>query len=321
MEYKDYYKILGVDRNASQEEIKKAYRKLAKKYHPDSNPGDKNAEEKFKEINEAYEVLGDEEKRKKYDALGSNFSNFGNFDFDPFKYEFGKNTKYTYRTTTGNGFSDFFNFFFGENGFDLNDILNDLGKNIGFSKTGFSSNIHYPIKGDDVETEIEITPEEGYRGVEKRIKINIGGQERKISFKIPAGIKENEKIKIAGQGKPGSNGGNNGDLYLKVKFSEKSRFKVDGMDLISTVDIYPWDAALGTEISFETIDKKIMVKIPAGIRSDSKIRIPGCGYRSSSGTKGDLYLKIRINNPLYITEQQRELFRRLKETWETWGHA
>ena len=144
MEYKDYYKILGVDKNASQEAIKKAYRKLAKKYHPDSNPGDKNAEEKFKEINEAYEVLSDEEKRKKYDTLGSNFSNFSNFDFDPFKNGFGKNSKYTYKTTTGSGFSDFFNFFFGGDDFNFNDILSGLGKNMGFS------NIQYARNGDDV---------------------------------------------------------------------------------------------------------------------------------------------------------------------------
>jgi curved DNA-binding protein len=220
MEYKDYYKTLGVEKNASQNEIKKAFRKLAKKYHPDSNPGDKKAEEKFKEINEAYEVLGDEEKRKKYDTLGSNF-NFGNgYDFDPFKYGFGGNTKYTYNagktSTSGRGFSDFFNMFFGGDGFD--DILSGLGNRTGYAGSGFS-NMQYPINGDDVEAEIEITPEEGFAGIEKRIKINIDGQEKTISFRIPAGIRQDEKVKIAGQGRSGSNDGRNGDLYLKVKFS------------------------------------------------------------------------------------------------------
>lgn len=313
MEYKDYYKILGVEKSASQNEIKKAFRKLAKKYHPDSNPGDKKAEEKFKEINEAYEVLGDEEKRKKYDTLGNNFNFRDGYDFDPFKYGFGGNKGYTYNTgksTSGSGFSDFFNMFFAGDGFD--DILSGLGNKTRYTGSGFS-NMQYPINGDDVEAEIEITPEEGFAGIEKRIRINIDGQEKTISFRVPAGIRQDEKIKIAGQGRSGSNGGRNGDLYLKVKFSEKSRFMVDGIDLITPIDIYPWDAALGTEIPFETIDKKIMVKIPAGIRSDSKIRISGCGYRGRNGNRGDLFLKIRINNPAYITQEQKELFRKLKE--------
>ena len=321
MEYKDYYKILGVEKSANQNEIKKAFRRLAKKCHPDSNPGDKKAEEKFKEINEAYEVLGNEEKRKKYDTLGSGFNFNNGYNFDPSQYGFSGNTKYSYRKGTGQsssssnasggGFSDFFNMFFGGgDSFDLNDLFSGYGNKPGYS------NMQYPVDGNDVEAEIEITPEEGFAGTEKRIRFNVNGEDKTISFRIPSGIRQDEKIKITGQGSVGNNGGKNGDLYLRVKFSEKSRFQIDGINLVSTIDIYPWDAALGTEIPFATIDKKIMVKIPQGIKSDSKIKLAGSGYPDGKGKRGDLFIKIRINNPVNITDQEKELFKRLKDAHE-----
>ncbi|HOJ09372.1 MAG TPA: DnaJ C-terminal domain-containing protein [Clostridiales bacterium] len=319
MEYKDYYKILGVGKSAGQEEIKKAYRKLAKKYHPDSHPGDKKSEEKFKEINEAYEVLGNEEKRKKYDTLGSGFNFQNGYDFDPSQFGYGKNARYEYRTGTGggpgagSGFSDFFNMFFGGDSFNINDILHDFA-GAGTGNKGFSY-AQYPVNGNDVEAEIEITPEEGFAGTEKRVRFNISGNDKTISFKIPPGIKHGEKIKISGQGNTGINGGRNGDLYLQVKFVDNTRFQVDGANLVTTVDLFPWDAALGSEIPVDTIDGRIMVKIPSGIQSDSKIRVAGKGYRDTKGKRGDLFLKIRIVNPQWFANEEKELLKQLKDTY------
>lgn len=308
MEYKDYYKILGVDKNASQDEIKKAYRKLAKQYHPDANPSDRNAEEKFKEVNEAYEVLGDEEKRKKCDTLGQGFNFQHGYNFDPSDFGFGKNMRYEYRTGTNSDFSDFFNMFFGSDSFDFSDILGSFSKRKG---TGFSG--HHGVDGDDIEANIIITPEEGFKGLEKRIVLKTNGSEKTIAFKIPAGIGQGEKIKLAGQGNKGKNGGKNGDLYLVANFQEDGKFKVDGADLVSSIDLYPWDAALGTHTYFETLDGKIYIKIPPGVQSGSKIRINGKGYRDGKGTRGDLLLNVRIMNPAVLTPGERELYIKLRD--------
>lgn len=309
MKYKDYYKILGVDKNATQEEIKKAYRKLAKKYHPDAHPNDKEAEEKFKEVNEAYEVLGDEEKRKRYDQLGEGFNFQNGFDFDPSQFGFGKNIRYEYRTASDNDFSDFFNLFFGRNSFDIDDLFEGMGRT--GRNTRYSH--RFTTKGEDMEYDFEITPEEGFKGAEKRLKLMVNGREKTITFKIPPGITEGAKIKLAGQGHPGMNGGPNGDLYLKVKFKKGGRFEVNGLDLISTVDLSPWEAALGTEILFNTLDGRIVVKVPPGIQTDNRIRVANKGYRDRSGKRGDLYIKVRIVNPRVLTREERELYERLKQ--------
>jgi len=176
MKYKDYYEILGVDKNATQEQIKKAYRKLAKKYHPDTHPGDSVSEEKFKEANEAYQVLGDEGKRKKYDQLGEGFNMHNGYDFDPSQYGFGNNVRHEYSTASENDFSDFFNAFFrGGNSFDLNDLFGDSGRT--GKRTRFSR--QHAVKGDDIEAEIEITPEEGFNGGEKMVSLMGRGKEHK----------------------------------------------------------------------------------------------------------------------------------------------
>jgi len=301
MQYKDYYKILGVDKNATQEEIKKAYRKLAKKYHPDSNPGDKKAEEKFKEINEAYEVLGDEEKRKKYDKFGNMyFQNGMNFDPSQFgNFEFRR---------SHNGFSDFFNMFFGDYGINLDDLFG--GRFSGF-KTGFAGN--NAMRGEDIETEIFITPEEGLEGSEKTFTVRTESGMKTLSVKIPKGIPEGGKIKLAGQGRPGIGGGPNGDLYLVVRFKE-GKYKLEGNNLIRKTEIYPWTAALGGEIKVEAPDGIIQVKIPAGIQTDQKIRVPRQGYGKTRETRGDLYILIKIVNPRYLTAEQKKLYEMLKAT-------
>ena len=316
MQYKDYYNVLGVDKKASQEEIKKAFRKLAKKYHPDAQPGDKQSEEKFKEINEAYEVLGDSEKRKKYDQFGQagNFTN--GYDFDPSQYGFDGSQGFHYRTSAGNAndFSDFFNMIFGGGGFrsdsfGMGDLGGIFGGNTGRS-SGFSRKMN--TRGSDIEAEIEITPEDGFNGTEQVINLK-GGSDNKISFRVPKGIKDGEKIKLSGQGERGINGGKSGDLYLRVKFVRSGSLELEGMNLSSSVDIYPWDAALGTEIPFNTLDGKIILKIPAGIQSDNRIRVAGKGYMGRDGSRGDLFIRVRLINPVKLTQEQKKLYEGLKE--------
>ncbi len=315
MKYRDYYEILGVDKKASQDEIKRAYRKLAKKYHPDAHPGDKAAEEKFKEANEAYEVLGNEEKRKKYDQFGSEGQFRNGADFDPSQYGFGNNVKYEFRQGNAGDFSDFFNMFFGGGSpFDTFDVGGAFGRRRG-RHGGVSRNSQMP--GQDNEALMEITPAEGFAGAEKRISLRTQNGERTISLRIPAGIRPGEKIKLAGQGGPGVNGGRNGDLYLNVEFTRFSGFELNGLDLESQIALYPWEAALGSEIPFNTLDGRISVKIPPGIQSGSKIRVAGRGYRDRSGVRGDLYLKMTLVNPEKLNSAQIELYEKLSRISQT----
>jgi curved DNA-binding protein len=303
MQYNDYYSDLGLEKNASQDDIKKAYRKLAKKYHPDVNPENKQAEEKFKQISEAYEVLSDPEKRKKYDTFGSATNLENGHDFDPTKY--GGNVRYEYRTADAGDHSDFFNMFFGGNGYDFDSI---------FSNTGSASRSrNYSYDGEDIETQIELTIEEGFKGVEKRITLRSQKGEKSLTFKVPKGVKDGEKIRLHGQGEQGVNGGKNGDLYLLVKLKSSDKFSIEGNNLATNFDIMPWDAALGGEMAVETIDGKILIKIPSGIQTDSKIRAHGKGYTDRNGVRGDLYIKVRIVNPVTINGEMKELYEKLRK--------
>ncbi|MCX7842416.1 MAG: DnaJ domain-containing protein [Clostridia bacterium] len=304
MQYKDYYSILGLDKNASQEDIKKAYRKLAKKYHPDTNPGNKQAEEKFKDVNEAYEVLSDPEKRKKYDNFGNEYNFQNGYDFDPSQFGFGKNVKYEFRTGGGMDHSDFFNMFFG-GGFDFDSLFDHAGMN--------KNKRHSAYKGEDIEAELEITPEEGFHGAEKKISIRGHMGVKNLSFKIPKGVKDGQRIRLQGQGEEGLNGGQNGDLFLNIRIKPSERFTLEGNDLTTTLNIMPWDAALGSETSVDTIDGRILVKIPAGIQTDSKVRVAGKGYVDGTGKRGDLYLKVRIVNPSHITNEMKGLYEKLRQ--------
>lgn len=303
MEYKDYYSVLGVDKSATQNDIKKAYRKLAKKYHPDVNKDNKEAEKKFKEANEAYEVLGDEEKRKKYDTFGNQYNFQNGHDFDPSQHGFGSNVKYEYRTGDSQDYSDFFNMFFGgDSGFDFGSIFG-----------GTSSGRSYSQKGTDIEAQIEITLEEGYRGIEKRITLRGTRGEKKLNFKIPIGVKDGEKIRLKGQGEEGIAGGQNGDLILLVKIKSDGNYTLEGNNLTTTLDVLPWTAALGGEMSVNTLDGRIKIKIPEGIQTDSKIRVGGKGYIDKNKKRGDLYIKIRIVNPKTITSKMKKIFKELEE--------
>ncbi|SCG84162.1 Curved DNA-binding protein [Proteiniborus sp. DW1] len=306
MKYKDYYEILGVSKNSTSNDIKKAYKKLAKKYHPDLNPGDKSAEEKFKEINEAYEVLGDEEKRKKYDTFGQGYNFQNGADFDPSQFGFGNGGYQYYSTGSSSDFSDFFNMFFGGHG--------------GGSRTGgfdigsiFSNKRNKSTKGQDVESEIEISLLEAYEGLSKTISINILGESRTISVKIPAGILPGKKIKIREQGSKGLKGGKNGDLLLKVKIRDEKDLKLDGIDLIKDLPLAPWEAALGCNVLVKGLKDKVRIKVPEGIQTDEKIKLKGLGYRDMNGNKGDMYVRIKIVNPIHLTNKEKELYRQLQE--------
>jgi len=300
MEYVDYYNTLGVDKSASQENIKKEYRKLAKKYHPDLNRKTKGAEEKFKTINEAYQVLGDPEKRKKYDDLSKEAQSGSKFD--PSTSDFGNNVRYEYSDAENNDFSDFFNMFFG-GGKDFS--ANNFRKERNVQK--------YTVTGTDIEAELQITLKEGFNGVEERIKLADDRKGRTITFRIPAGIMTGEKVKLSGQGNPGRNGGSNGDLYLSIILKKSEQFEIDGIDLSTNLKILPWEAALGSEVKVATLEGKILVKIPSGVQTDSRIRVPGKGYKDKNGKCGDLFLNIRIVNPTVISNEMRELYEKLKK--------
>lgn len=304
MEYKDYYKILGVDKNSSQDEIKKVYRKLAKKYHPDLNPNDHKAQEKFKEINEAYEVLGDADKKKKYDQFGSGYDFTNGQNFDPSQYGFG-NGGYTYTNSGGGDFSDFFNMFFEgaggsqrggkTGGFNIGDLFG------GGRKTTRRETPSY-------ESELNITLEEGYHGATKDITLNIGGENKTLSINIPKGIFPGKKLKVKGE-----KWGINGDILFKINFIEDGKNKLEGLNITSRLDLLPWEAALGEKKVVTTMDGKIKIDIPKAISSGKKIRIPKKGYKDMKGDQGDLFIEINIVNPPTLTEEEIKLYEKLKE--------
>lgn len=317
MDFKDYYKVLGLDKNASAEEIKKTYRKLAKKYHPDANPGNKASEEKFKEISEAYEVLGDKDKRAKYDELYEDMKS-GRFragaggGFDPSMYwqYAGGNGGHQYTWTASGGdasdFSDFFNMFFG-GGFGGQ---NGFGGIFGGSRTrggfdGFSGN------GQDIEARVEIGIRQAYKGGEQTITLQTESGTKTVKFKIPAGIQPGEKIKLSGLGGPGYGKGKAGDLYLVIDLKPEAGFTYNGSELEKTIDIYPWQAALGDEVLVQTLDERLNVKIPAGIQTGGKLRLAARGYPAKNGKRGALSLVVRIVNPAHMTADMKSLYEQM----------
>ena len=302
MEEKDYYKILGVNKNASGDDIKKAYRKLAMKYHPDHAKGDKNAEEKFKSISEAYAVLSDKEKRQQYDTYGSagfhqKFSQediFRNFDFSDILKEFGF------------GGSSFF----GGGG---------RGQRFSFgheSPFGGFGQQRGPVKGNDLIYELPLTLQEVATGTQKTLDIRHAGQTEKITVTIPKGMVPGKKLRLSGKGQPSPSGGTPGDLFIKSVLLSDPVFKVDAHDLWINRDIKVTEALLGTHITVPTLlGKELKMKIPPGTKHNTKMRIPGQGIPHMKGEgKGDLFVKIRVKMPKNLTDSQMELIKKLAET-------
>ncbi|MEG0073771.1 MAG: J domain-containing protein [Clostridia bacterium] len=297
MKYKDYYEILGVYKKTSKEDIKIAYRKLAKKYHPDNNNGDKEAEIKFKDLNEAYNTLCDNEAKKKYDRVTAKY-----------RYGIEPNTNnnlsdVTYEVKKGkNAINDFFNILLG-----LKKQDNADGNVKALEKE------NRPIKGENEETEIQITLEEAFFGGEKKIAIKTLDQVKTYTAEIPVGIKDSEKVRLAGVGKIGRNGGKNGDLIITVKVLKHKDYILDGIDLIKDIHISPWQAALGADIMVSTIDGELKVKVPEAAQADNRIKVSNRGFRYNENTRGNLILIIKVDVPRNITQKQKELYSELKE--------
>ena len=308
MEYKDYYKILGVDKNASNEAIRKAYRDLAKKYHPDHNPGNKAAEEKFKEINEAYEVLKDKDKRARYDQLGSSYSawqqqggNSANYNWSDWfsTAPGGQGTYYATDFENMGDFSDFFSQIFGGMGSSRRSRTS--------RSTGFGQS-YTPTKPAPVEYTLPITLKEAFTGTERILTIG----NKRIEAKIPAGAKTGTKVRLAGV--MGEESGN-ADLILNIKVEDDPQFERVNDDLYVDVPIDLYTAILGGEVIVPSINEKIVLKIPAGTQPGQLIRMAGKGMPKlkGKGTRGDLYARIKVQIPRNLTEKQKKLFEELRK--------
>jgi curved DNA-binding protein len=303
VQFRDYYQTLGVSKTATQDEIKSAFRKLARKYHPDTAQDKKSAEEKFKEINEAYEVLSDPAKRKKYDEYGANWQQ-GGFQPPPgggyswegpggptdggFEFHFG-----------GTGFSDFFEQLFG--------ARRGRGR-------GFAGNYgEVPMQGQDVEADILVTLEEALNGSTRQISFRRGasGKIQTYTVKIPKGVREGQRIRLAGLGESGGGGGQAGDLYLRVKLEKHPDFEIQGSDLFYDLEIPAWQAVLGGDVEIPTLEGRAKLHVPPGSQNGQKFRLSGRGLLRREGSRGNFYAVLRATLPREVDAQERELWKQI----------
>ncbi len=305
MEYKDYYKTLGVERNADEKEIKKAYRRLARQYHPDMKPGDKAAEARFKEINEANEVLSDPEKRRKYDELGQNYQRWqqtgqpGGFDWSQWtagrpggtRVEYGDVQDLNDLFGSGGGFSDFFQAIFG----------GMAGGRPGAAQAG-----RRPQATRDIEQEVEITLEEAFRGAQRLMELD----GNRLEVKIPAGVKTGSKVRVAGEGLPSNRGAVHGDIYLVIKVLSHPTFERRGDDLHCETAVDMFTALLGGEVRVPTLTGPVVLRVPPGTQAGRTFRLTGQGMpKLRSDQRGDLYAKVRITLPDKLDEREVQLVR------------
>ena len=308
MEYRDYYKILGVKKSASDAEIKSAYRKLANKYHPDKNPGDATAENKFKEISEAYEVLKDPDKRSKYDRLGMNWNRF--------QQSGGRSSDFNWAdyasSGRGGGFSNFGDAFSGGGGMSdfFERIFGGGGGGFGQSSYGRQNYRQAAKKGDDYETHIELTLEDAYRGASRILNVN----NQRIDIKFKPGIADGQTMKITGKGLPGKNGGPNGDLIIKARIMPNSHFERKENDIYVKITVDLFKALLGGMATINTFGGKIKIKIPKETQPGKTLKLTGQGMPLYSNPKqhGDLYVVINVSLPTNLSDQEKELLREFK---------
>ena len=280
MKYKDYYKLLELQTSkVSEEEVKSAYRTETKKYHPDLNVGDKLAEERLKDINEAYRVLSNPASKRKYDRVWNANNNAKN-----------------YQKLKGKNIFDMF-----------------LGntESVNSEKTNKDKE---KVKGENIETEINVSIEDAFYGVEKKISLKtVDGKMKTFSVKIPEGIRNGEKIRLIGQGKKGKNGGKNGDLFIKINIENSKVFKLFGTDLCMDLKLSPWEAALGTNVEVNCIDENTKIIVPHGVESGDEIKIPDHGYKDGKGGRGNLVAKVKIMVPKELELDEKEMFEKLRD--------
>lgn len=332
IQFKDYYQTLGVPRTASADEIRKSFRKLARQYHPDVAKNKTEAEAKFKEINEAYEVLGDQEKRKKYDELGPNWKQGAEFrpppgwQGSPFQsYEGGRpgGTEFHFG---GTGFSDFFSEIFG----------NRPGHEAGVGSR-FDENGQFAGRGEDLESDILVTLQEALHGAVRPIGLQrrvpcpkcrgTGRDGRKTcpacdgetvtvknetyQVRIPAGVRDGQQLRLAGRGDPGVGRGAAGDLFLRVRFERHPDFRVEGNDLYCDLDIAPWEAVLGGQVPVPTLEGQVSIKIPPGAQAGQRFRVRGHGLATKERGRGDLYAVLRVQTPSSVSEPEKKIWEQL----------
>jgi curved DNA-binding protein len=294
MKYKDYYKILGVERSASEDDIKKAYRRLARKYHPDVSK-EPNAKEKFQEVSEAYETLHDKEKRAAYDSLGSGFRPGQDFRPPPDWFD---------RFGAGRG-EDL-------GGVDLSELFESLGafgRATGFGRRGAQRGRTMAFPGEDYEVAVRLTLEEAYRGAERAVQLD----GRSFTARIPRGATDGQRLRLRGKGGPGANGGPPGDLYLQIHLEPHPLFRASGHDLDLDVPLAPWEAALGAQVEIPTMEGRVTVRVPPGSKAGQKLRLAGKGLPKPGGGAGDLYAVLEIAMPATLTDREKQLFEELRK--------
>lgn len=309
VQYKDYYQILGVPKTATQDEIRKAFRKLARQYHPDVAKDKKAAEAKFKEINEANEVLGDPEKRQKYDLMGPDWERGGPSPGAGFpggrgggrstggaeEFSFG-----------GTGFSDFFEQFFG----------GGFRRGAGGPQAGPMGGFGMPeARGSDITADLLVTLEEALHGAKKKISFRREGSSKVETFevRIPKGVREGQSIRLAGQGQAGARKDLSGDLLLRVRIAQHPDYRIEGTDLVHDLEVAAWKAVLGSEEQVPTPDGQVRLRIPAGTQPGQRFRLKGRGLHTSGTERGDLFVKVEIGVPKAVSDEERKVWEQLRE--------